>query len=287
MKQRKHPYGYAIVQGAISIDAVEAAHVRWIFEAYASGRSYQELAKALAAEGIPYCGEQGGWNKNVVARILQNPKYLGTERYPAILEKARYQAAHERLREKACPPREEADVKAIRLRAVCAACGAPLKRHTKSSGRERWYCGQCCAISPKVSDMCLKEGVAYSLDLASGRELPQRKRDCIAADIEEVRLKNEVCRGLEQPNGCEDRVRDLILELAVKRYELRSDEDYLEKRLGHLFQRRQPTGRFDPALFEEAVAAVLVRADGEVSLRLKSGQLIHNDKILNGEEQQQ
>lgn len=286
MKQRKHPYGYAIRDGVIAVDPKEEVHLRWIFEAYASGRSYQELADALAAKGIPYCGEQGGWNKNVIARLLQNDAYLGGGRYPAILDENQVQAARGRLREKVRPPRQEADVKSIRERAVCAACGHPLKRHTKNPARERWYCGHCGAVSPKVSDEGIKAGVAYCLDLASGHSLPPMQRDCVTADIEELRLKNEVGRGLEHPNGCGDRIRDLILELAVKRYELCSDEDYLAQRLSHLFYQRKPIGQFDPAFFEEAVQAVLVRADGAVSLRLKSGQLIHNDQILTGEEQQ-
>ena len=67
----------------------EAETVRWIYQTYLAGASYQELVEALQERGIAY-DEGKLWNKNMVARILEDKRYSGTDRYPAILPEEQY-----------------------------------------------------------------------------------------------------------------------------------------------------------------------------------------------------
>ena len=63
--------------GKIVLQEQEASVVRWIYQTYLSGASYNELVETLRKQTIPYITGKL-WNKNMVARILENPKYTGT-----------------------------------------------------------------------------------------------------------------------------------------------------------------------------------------------------------------
>ena len=71
------PYGYRIVGGKAVIDEEQATNIRRMCEDYLAGKS---LVKAAATVGLSL-------NHTQVKRLIQNPRYLGDEFYPAILSK--------------------------------------------------------------------------------------------------------------------------------------------------------------------------------------------------------
>ena len=71
------PYGYRIVGGKAVIDEEQATNIRRMCEDYLAGKS---LVKAAATVGLSLSHTQ-------VKRLIQNPRYLGDEFYPAILSK--------------------------------------------------------------------------------------------------------------------------------------------------------------------------------------------------------
>ena len=86
----KHtPYGYDIVGGAAVINEEQAANLRKQCENYLSGMSFVQAAKEVGLE-MKHSG---------VKRLMQNPRYLGDDFYPAILTAEIAQAVEtERLR---------------------------------------------------------------------------------------------------------------------------------------------------------------------------------------------
>lgn len=86
----KHtPYGYDIVGGAAVINEEQAANLRKLCENYLSGMSFVQAAKDVGLE-MKHSG---------VKRLMQNPRYLGDDFYPAILTVEIAQAVEaERLR---------------------------------------------------------------------------------------------------------------------------------------------------------------------------------------------
>ena len=86
----KHtPYGYDIVGGAAVINEKQAANLRKLCENYLSGMSFVQAAKDVGLE-MKHSG---------VKRLMQNPRYLGDDFYPAILTAEIAQAVEaERLR---------------------------------------------------------------------------------------------------------------------------------------------------------------------------------------------
>ena len=86
----KHtPYGYDIVGGAAVINEEQVANLRKLCENYLSGMSFVQAAKEVGLE-MKHSG---------VKRLMQNPRYLGDDFYPAILTAEIAQAVEaERLR---------------------------------------------------------------------------------------------------------------------------------------------------------------------------------------------
>ena len=53
MKNRYLPFGYKIADGKIVADSEQVEAVRRIFDAYTAGQTFQQIADALSAQGIP------------------------------------------------------------------------------------------------------------------------------------------------------------------------------------------------------------------------------------------
>ena len=66
---RKRPFGYRMELGETVLHPAEAEAVRWIYDSYLAGASYNALVDKLRERGIPYDGDKP-WNKNMAARIL-------------------------------------------------------------------------------------------------------------------------------------------------------------------------------------------------------------------------
>lgn len=117
---RKLPFGYRMEQGEIKEHPVEAEAVRRIFRRYLAGASYAALVEHLRDTGPAY-DEDKPWNKNMVARILENGKYTGGSGFPAVIPPEVYQKTLTQRKERAAPPTKTPAQK--ELRRLC--CGNP------------------------------------------------------------------------------------------------------------------------------------------------------------------
>lgn len=82
LKNRNIPFGYCVINGKYALNALEAEAVRMIFEEYINGKSLKTIAAEMR---IPYNSGKDKWNINMVARILENRKYIGEKDYPRIV----------------------------------------------------------------------------------------------------------------------------------------------------------------------------------------------------------
>lgn len=99
MGNRKLPFGYKMVMGEIVIQPQEAQVVQDIYARYLTGASFNDITDHLKEKGLPYDADRP-WNKNMVARILEDSRYAGTERFPAILAVEQLQEAFQRRSER-------------------------------------------------------------------------------------------------------------------------------------------------------------------------------------------
>ena len=85
MGNRKLPFGYQMRMGEIVRNEPEANAVQDIFLQYSLGASLKEIAEQMSKTGPTY-DEGKSWNKNMVARILENAKYTGADSYPELVD---------------------------------------------------------------------------------------------------------------------------------------------------------------------------------------------------------
>ena len=85
MGNRKQPFGYQMALGEIVIQESEAKLVQEIFLRYIAGESLNELTESLRHQDIQY-DEGRLWNKNMIARILADTRYIGEKGYPKLMD---------------------------------------------------------------------------------------------------------------------------------------------------------------------------------------------------------
>ena len=103
--KRKMVFGYRMEFGDIIPSPNEAETVQYIYATYLTGASFQHLAKELDKRDVPYDAGKH-WNVNMVARILEDSRYIGTEVYPALISAEQFQAVQERRKQKRSFPLE-------------------------------------------------------------------------------------------------------------------------------------------------------------------------------------
>ncbi len=80
------PYGYNFKDPGLEINPSEAGIVSYIFNAYISGNSLNDIAANLNSKGIP--SKKGTtWKKQTVSKILRNPLYCGFASWDGFLIK--------------------------------------------------------------------------------------------------------------------------------------------------------------------------------------------------------
>lgn len=95
MGNRRQPFGYKLDFGKIVVKPQEAEMVRSIYLKYLEGASFKELTAALRMQEVPY--DNGKlWNINMVARVLEDSRYTGTDRFPQLIAPEEFNAAQER-----------------------------------------------------------------------------------------------------------------------------------------------------------------------------------------------
>ncbi len=124
-KNRKFPFGYMMQNGTITTNPKEVLAVVTIFRSYLNGESLVDIAKAME---VPY-NEGVAWNKNMVKRIIENEKYLGTDKYPQLIDEDTFRRANAKKEKKAlslCVISEE--LQQVRNLTFCKECGHRLFR---------------------------------------------------------------------------------------------------------------------------------------------------------------
>ena len=215
IRTRTYPFGYALENGAVTVQKREAAAVKRIYAAYAHGNSIETIAQQMAASDTPYSPENGAWNKHKVRRILENACYTGAKGYPVILDNETFQQVRSLYveRTQAWQSLTANPERYVWKRLICGSCG---ERVTRIGGRG----------NKETILVCTSCGMRVEYDTAVLREtLLERAKDClpVAATTEAepnpalLRLHNEINRQLEKPSDPAI-VRDLILQAAAERY---------------------------------------------------------------------
>ncbi len=275
MANRKLPFGYEMRRGEICINAQEAEIVREIYEEYADGASYQQLARSLNNRQLPYSEPDKPWNKNMVARILGREIYTGNDTYPAIVTAAERQRAIY-AKPSVEIPNASSTVKAIRRISRCAVCGGKLTLSENSFGWARWNCPGCEALTSDASTPVIMNNLCGILSkIIKEPEVIQALPQCDLHIQEKVsQLENELSDVLNAAEFDEPAAKDKAVALASARFEAVGSEDYETIRIQYILRKTEPQGDLNTELLRQIISAVLIHPHGAVSLKLKNGQIL-------------
>ena len=279
MKQNRYlPFGYRIANGALTAEKNEAEAVRRIYADYLFGMSYQSIAAMLSAWTVPYKADSAAWNKNMVKRILENPRYTGEKGFPPLIDMESYRAVSETIQKKnACQPISEA-LSLIRQRLYCYNCGSRYERDGRNPKYESWHCKAEGRTGRRISDKILLESICTALNtvIAQPGLLEPRERRPYESSLDVTKLNNQINRELEKAEVDSDYVKLLIFNCAAEKYMFCADcgDEALTEQLRERIQNHPALTEFDSALFEETVKQVLMEPDGTAHLKLINNQII-------------
>lgn len=243
MGNRKQPFGYKITMGEVVIHTEEARVVQQIFKQYLMDESLQIIADALREQGVIY-DDGRSWNKNTIARILEDERYAGEKGYPKLIEQEQLQAVAEKRSQKAASP-QKTELQKV-LRKLC-------KKTTNASVEQQ--------VEALINGL-LQTPAFIEQPLRCQR----RNTSSAQTELEEI---------LEQQPIDEERAKSLILKIATEQYEALGDEEYETIRLRRLFATSE---KMTAELLRSAVTTVEV-VDCQVRLWLKNGQVIERSGL--------
>ena len=283
-KNRTIPFGYCMKNGEITTEPKEVYVVVAIFDEYLKGRSLSEIAKLMQSEKIRYNADSDKWNKNMVKRIIENEKYLGTDKYPQIIDDDTFRLANKkRIRKATTLNLISADLREIRNRTYYSECGHRLSRIGGNSKYEHWDCRNpdCYKLEYRLTDQMiigavltvLNSAIANPSLLESGGEISTYSP---TADV--IRKQNEINQMTDSPQVDFDRVKAEIFKLAEMKYDCCSYNESPQKteELKELLQGHEQLNSLDIGLFKACVSRIWISHFCTIEVELINGVRIKN-----------
>ena len=280
VKNRRIPFGYRIVNGKTEISAYESKAVIGIFRAYRAGSSLLVIAESLNEQRIEYLPGITGWNKARVKRIIEDERYTGKGDYPAIIDRAEYEASvclkKDRNTQNGTDRKKE--IYKLGAKVFCASCGSEMKRQTDMRQRieQCWSCsGESCGLRVRKADSSLLADVTALMNtLIAEPSRVQIEANQSETPIELRRLENEIGRMLDTSDFDRKVLVQNMLERASLKYASIDSKPYIAKRLRADLEKSGLLSDFSKELFDRTVKSILLDADGNVSVRLINDQII-------------
>ena len=241
---RTQPFGYRMELGKVVIDPDEARWVVYIYEQYIQGESFMSLSDTLCGTGIRYDADKP-WNKNMVARILQDRRYIGDGEYPKIIDDCTFHRADQKRSKKVSGGQVTKAQKILR----------------KKSG---------CQVTPQMEYevLYLLNTLVRDPELLTIPDTPPKGNGRVGS------LQAELEDLLGMLPVDEKQARQKLMETTVAMYEAIDPREYETHRMKRIFGREQRRTELDCNLLEQCVAAVTMDSMGKVRIRLKNDQII-------------
>lgn len=241
MKNRRLPFGYRMEMGELTLHTQEAEVVRWLFEQYCEGIPYNSLVDKLEAQPVPY-DEGKSWNKNMVARILEDRRYIGEKGYPAIISAKSFDTAW-----------EVRDTRKVTAKSTEAE---KLLRQLSGQRRTKMVEAQTLVILNAL------------IDDPSQIQCPLSDQT-VALD-----LKVELDEALSELPINEERAKVLVFQTAAARYRAIGVGEYETQRLRRIAEQAGRMDALDAGILSSMVEAIETNQGNIIALRLKNGQVI-------------
>ena len=201
-------------------------------------------------------------------RLLENPRYIGRDGYPAMLDDADFQAARDKTAEKVRrqPGREKSPIAHLTPYLQCT-CGTKMTRLGGSwQAEDKVYLKCTTCGSTVILDM---DGMVTEI-IRQFRAHENKALAVYTPSAEVIRLNNAINRGLEQPESPEA-VMMLILQGAAGRYDCCPDTI-----CG--YENSDRLTKVDWRRFHRAVSHITITPDGVVRLTFLDDEMNGKDE---------
>ena len=239
--KRKMVFGYRMELGDIVPSPNEAETVRYIYTRYLAGASFQCLANELNQKALPYHTGKS-WNKNMVARILEDDRYIGEKEFPALIPTEQFHAAQERRKE------------------MC-----PEYKQTPAQKELRKLCGGT------VPDSVARKVLKILNQMVDDPQIIKIETSGVPTTEDIRRLQQELDTLLQTPPVDADTARQKALEVASLKLASVKTEEYESHRLRGVFETHPKMDALDAALLKQSLRKIECHGD-TVCLLLKNGQ---------------
>lgn len=244
---RKRPFGYKMEFGEVVLHPAEAETVRWIYDSYLAGASYNALVDKLREQCVPYDGDKP-WNKNMAARILADRRYTGEAGFPQIIPERQFRMVQVRRQERTTPCKKTPGQK--ELRRLCG--GSP----------PAWVERQVLGLLNRL----IQHPELITCPVLEDEPPPEAKK-----------LRRELDGLLHRPPVDEAQAKNLAFRLASLQMDAIGPEKYETLRLRSMFQGRVPMAELEQELLHESVRRITV-SNGTVTVLLKNNQTLEGGK---------
>ena len=243
MGNRKQPFGYKMEFGEIVPQPREAEAVQSIYQQYLAGASFNQLAEQLQTEGVPYDADKP-WNKNMVARILEDDRYIGGKNFPALIETEQFHAVQERRRK------------------MCPEC-----KQTPAQKELRRLCGSA------VPDSVARKVLKILNQVVGDPQLINVKASGIQSTPDIQQLRQELDKLLQSPPVDQEAARQKAMEIAILTLVNIEMEEYEAHRLRSIFGRQKKMEELDADLLWKGVRKIAYTSEA-VTVLLKNNQVL-------------
>lgn len=248
MSIRRQPFGYQICGGRISVNSSEADIVKYIFRAYIGGASFNDIKSNLLNRPVAYDVDKA-WNKNMIARILGDRRYVGTNVYPPILPRKEFEAA-ESIR----TSKVQTDTRTEAQRLLYKLSDKRPAVRTEADVRG--------IINALIHDPSLIKEQETVPEITETLKLQQKLDDLLLVQpIDEVKAKQ------------------LIFQIAAAQYSAIDNSEYETARLQRIISKCEPLTELDADLLAKVLDKVIVNKLS-TQVILKNGQTISSEEVL-------
>lgn len=277
---RTIPYGYTTESGVKVIVADEAAVISEVFERYCSGDTFKQIADLLTERAVKYFENNFSWNKNNIARMIDDARYLGNEEYPQIISAELFSKVKTCREGRSAKKANLASAtKLIKDKLVCSQCGKSFSRKNKWKTREKWLCSSGCKCSRYLDDATIITRINTVIANPSIIPSQTKSRSGYMPNPEVTRLTNDVNRMMEQTKIEFKTVANSILECASAKFDGCNIgvNDELTELILEMFAENTMEIELNEKLITQTVDQIIVDEDGNITLRIKSGVEIKGD----------
>ena len=241
--KRKMVFGYRMELGDIVPSPNEAETVRYIYTRYLAGASFQCLANELNQKALPYHTGKS-WNKNMVARILEDDRYIGEKEFPALIPTKQFHAAQERRKE------------------MC-----PEYKQTPAQKELRKLCGGT------VPDSVARKVLKILNQMVDDPQIIKIETSGVPTTEDIRRLQQELDTLLQTPPVDADTARQKALEVASLKLASVKTEEYESHRLRRIFGSQAKLWELDANLLRQSIRKITYDSK-TVKVLLKNNQVL-------------